>query len=100
MKLPVKRNIHQLRIREINKRVRDKREDKMSRVPASVTKEVWEKLIRKDKVDEVEGYCFLCGKKVNELAWCFGCEAFICEECNVTHVAGFDHIPRDHKEKR
>jgi len=72
----------------------------MSKTPASITAKEWGKAIAEDRVDEVEGYCALCGKKVNGLMWCFGCEAFICEECDETKVCGYDHIPKDHKEEK
>ena len=40
--------------------------------------------------------CYLCGKQVSEEMYCFGCQEYICDECDVGHCIGFNHKPEDH----
>lgn len=40
--------------------------------------------------------CFKCGKAVDADDYhCFGCNAHVCDDCNVTGVTG-THSPEDH----
>jgi len=51
------------------------------------------------QVNEKRVPCYLCGKLVDDDdTLCAGCNANICEECEVTGVMGFGHEPIDHKE--
>ena len=43
--------------------------------------------------------CFLCGKEVKEEAYCFGCQKFICKECNENPDCCGDHKPEDHRKE-
>ena len=40
--------------------------------------------------------CHFCGKRVGEEGYCFGCGAWICDECNIGHPVG-DHTVEDHR---
>lgn len=42
--------------------------------------------------------CVLCEPPVEEQDFCYGCEAYICQECNDTYpdVPGGKHKPIDH----
>ncbi len=45
-----------------------------------------------------EGPCVgICGRTLDEEFFCFGCKAFICDDCALNDITGFDHSPLDHR---
>jgi len=41
--------------------------------------------------------CYLCGMECDEDDICYGCDEYICDECNEVDQMG-KHRPEDHKE--
>lgn len=39
--------------------------------------------------------CYLCRGRANEEHYCYGCRAYVCEECDKTFCIG-EHAPGDH----
>lgn len=39
-------------------------------------------MTKKKLAKPLTGKCFNCGKAVTEDDFCFGCKAYVCEECN------------------
>lgn len=42
-----------------------------------------------------EGFCFNCSAPLDDDYFCYGCEEFVCDECNVSGAWG-DHTAEDH----
>ncbi len=47
----------------------------------------------------VKGKCYFCKKKVDEMFWCFGCNHFVCYECegSIENPVMGKHKVTDHK---
>ena len=44
-----------------------------------------------------EGPCIGdCGATIDKELFCYGCKAFICDDCAMNEIAGFTHLPSDH----
>ena len=39
--------------------------------------------------------CYLCGRAVEDIDYCWGCKEYICQDCNETDASG-NHYPEDH----
>lgn len=36
---------------------------------------------RAEKLEDIKSNCYLCGKEVDGNAFCFGCNHFVCPDC-------------------
>jgi hypothetical protein len=41
--------------------------------------------------------CYFCHREVSEDDFCFGCDEYICDKCDINEVGG-DHLVEDHKD--
>lgn len=50
------------------------------------------------KPKKIEGKCFACGKDVDHDDYCYGCKAYVCDECDQRQYTGAigPHKPEDH----
>jgi hypothetical protein len=48
--------------------------------------------------EPTQGPCTGCGKNVDDENFCFGCKAFICDDCTANDISGFTHVPAAHLE--
>lgn len=46
--------------------------------------------------DDVWGHCYFCKKKIGAEFYCFGCQCFICSECDKTRIMG-KHKINEHR---
>jgi hypothetical protein len=42
------------------------------------------------------GPCIGCKEETSDESFCYGCKAFVCENCMVNDVTGFSHSADDH----
>lgn len=65
-----------------------------------------EGFIRKLSISDIKGgsatlskkepKCYFCGKHCTEEDFCYGCQQYICEDCDETGIMG-SHDPEDHR---
>jgi len=41
--------------------------------------------------------CYFCRREVSEDNYCFGCDEYVCDECDQNEVIA-DHLVEDHKD--
>ena len=58
------------------------------------------KLMSENRVTEVKGKCYFCGAKVNGMFYCFGCEHFVCPDCESSDPPMGKHSVADHEENQ
>lgn len=66
-----------------------------------MTKKMREMIAAAEKPEDVKGKCYFCGKEVDGEMFCYGCNEFVCEDCedfNMEDRPSGNHRVQDHKQ--
>lgn len=66
-----------------------------------MTKKMREAVEKAETLEDVKGKCYFCGKEVDGWMFCYGCNEFVCEDCedfDAEHRPGGPHRVQDHKQ--